>query len=165
MILWADHGMHLYDHQQLWGKMTDFEEAAHTPLVVHAPGMLAGASSPRMVEWVDIYPSLSELCGLPQSPGMDGSSFAPLLQDPRRPWKPAAYTLVWRGNDRFGRSVRTERYRYTEWTGGKDGVELYDHDADPHEWTNLAQNPQAAETRHELQQLLREGQKSNRPPA
>jgi uncharacterized sulfatase len=117
-----------------------------------------------MVEWVDIYPSLTELCGLPPSPGMDGSSFAPLLEDPRRPWKKAAYTLVWRGENRFGRSVRTERYRYTEWTEGKDGAELYDHDADPHEWTNLAGNPKAADVRHELRQLLRDGQKSNRPP-
>jgi hypothetical protein len=57
--------------------------------------------------WVDIYPSLTELCGLPPSPGMDGSSLAPLLEDPRRPWKKGAYTLVWRGENRFGRSVRT----------------------------------------------------------
>jgi iduronate 2-sulfatase len=164
VILWADHGMHLYDHLQLWGKMTGFEEAAHVPLIVHAPGRVSGTASSRMVEWVDIYPTLTELCGLPQAPGLEGSSFAPLLSDPKRPWKKGAYTLVWRGEDRFGRSVRTERYRYTEWSAGKEGVELYDHQTDAHEWTNLARNPKMTDVQQELRELLHNGQKTNLPP-
>lgn len=164
VILWADHGWHLYDHLQLWGKITQFEESAHVPLIVHAPGKLAGAASQRLVEWVDIYPTLTELCGLPSAPGLDGSSFVPLLSDPRREWKKAAYTMNWRGGERFGRGVRTDRYRYTEWSGGKDGTELYDHQTDPHEWTNLAGNPKVAAEQKQLQDLLRNGQKTNLPP-
>jgi iduronate 2-sulfatase len=164
VILWADHGWHLHNHQILWGKMNLFEEATHVPLIVHAPGKLSHAASPRLVEWVDIYPTLADLCGLPRPPAMEGVSLAPLLSDPQRPWKRAAYTLVWRGEDRFGRSLRTERYRYTEWDEGKGGSELFDHSTDPYEWTNLAGNPKAAEVQADLQQLLRNGQKTNLPP-
>jgi iduronate 2-sulfatase len=164
VILWADHGWHLYDHLQLWGKITQFEEAAHVPLIVHAPGKLAGVSSQRLVEWIDIYPTLTELCGLPPAPGLDGSSVAPLLSDPERAWKKAAYTMNWRGGERFGRGIRTDRYRYTEWSEGKDGVELYDHRTDPHEWTNLAMSPKTTDVREELRELLRHGQKTNVPP-
>jgi uncharacterized sulfatase len=163
VILWADHGWHLYEHQ-LWGKITEFEESAHVPLIIHAPGRLAGAASQRLVEWIDIYPTLTELCGLPPAPALDGTSVVPLLGDPRLPWKRAAYTMNWRGGDRFGRGLRTDRYRYTEWTEGKDGVELYDHQTDPHEWTNLAKSPKTADVRQELQELLRHGQKANLPP-
>jgi uncharacterized sulfatase len=92
---------------------------------------------------------------LPPNADLDGTSFVPLLSDPARPGKKAAYTMVARGIDRFGRSVRTERYRYTEWTEGKEGVELYDHDADPHEWTNLAGNPKLAAVQKELHDLLK----------
>ena len=90
------------------------------------------------MEFVDLYPTLTELCGLPQAPGMEGLSFAPLLKNPQMPWKKAAYTMVARGKDKFGRSVVTERYRYTEWDGGKAGAEFYDHETDVNEWTNLA---------------------------
>jgi uncharacterized sulfatase len=161
IILWADHGWHLYDHLQLWGKITQFEESAHVPLIIHAPGKLAGASSQRLVEWIDIYPTLTELCGLPHKADNDGTSLAPLLSDPKRPWKKAAYTMNWRGGDRYGRGLRTDRYRYTEWSDGRDGVELYDHQTDAHEWTNLAGKPKMADVQQELQELLRHGQKTN----
>ncbi|MFN7932584.1 MAG: sulfatase [Bryobacteraceae bacterium] len=138
VLLFGDHGWHLYDHLQLWRKMTVFEEAAHAPLIVHAPGKKEKTSSARLVEYVDIYPTLTDLAGLPRSPGMEGTSFVPLLENPQRAWKKAAYTMVWRGGDRFGRSVRTDRYRYTEWEDGRSGVEFYDHEKDPKEWTNLA---------------------------
>lgn len=164
VLLFGDHGWHLYDHQQLWRKSTVFEQAAHAPLMVWAPGKTSGAPCPRLVEYVDIFPTLTELSGLPQAPGMEGTSFAPLLANPQRPWKRAAYTIVARGRNGFGRSVRTERYRYTEWNEGKDGTELYDHEVDMSEWTNLAGNARAAAQQRELQQLLRTGQKSNLPP-
>jgi len=163
VLLWADHGWHLYDHLQLWGKMTAFEEAAHTPLIVHAPGKRSGAASQRLVEWIDIYPTLVDLCGLPSAADLDGVSFAPLLSDPTRVWKKAAYTMVARGIGRFGRSIRTERYRYTEWSDGKEGVELYDHSTDTHEWTNLAGNPKVAGVQKELQELLRQPRKAGQP--
>jgi len=138
VLLFGDHGWHLYDHLQLWRKMTVFEQAAHAPLIVHAPGKRENVACPRLVEFVDIYPTLTELAGLPQAPSMEGASFTPLLSSPQREWKKAAYTMVARGKDRFGRSVRTERYRYTEWDNGQHGAEFYDHETDPNEWTNLA---------------------------
>jgi len=163
VLLFGDHGWHLYDHLQLWRKMTVFEQASRAPLIVHAPGRKQDTACPRLVEYVDIYPTLTELCGLPQAPGMEGSSFVPLLDNPQRPWKKAAYTMVARGKNQFGRSVRTERYRYTEWDDGKDGIELYDHEVDVNEWTNLAGNAKAATVQKEMQQLLR-AQKNKLPP-
>ena len=101
-------------------------------------GGKTGTACPRLVEFVDLYPTLTDLCGLPQAPGMEGLSFAPLLKNPQMKWKKAAYTMVIRQGGKFGHSVVTERYRYTEWDGGKAGVEFYDHETDPNEWTNLA---------------------------
>jgi iduronate 2-sulfatase len=163
VLLFGDHGWHLYDHLQLWRKMTVFEQAARAPLIVHAPGKKQDVACPRLVEYVDIYPTLTELCGLPQAPGMEGSSFVRLLDNPQREWKKAAYTMVARGKNSFGRSVRTDRYRYTEWDDGKSGIELYDHETDVNEWTNLAGNSKAAAVQKELRELLR-AQKSNLPP-
>ena len=164
VLLFGDHGWHLYDHLQLWRKMTVFEQASRAPLIVHAPGKKENAGCPRLVEYVDIYPTLTQLAGLPAAPGLEGSSFVPLLDDPQRPWKKAAYTMVARGKGRFGRSVRTDRYRYTEWDNGADGIELYDHEVDVNEWTNLAGNAKAAGVERQMQQLLRNGQKTNLPP-
>ena len=138
VVLFGDHGWHLYDHLQLWRKMTVFEQSAHAPLIVHTPGGKTGTACPRLVEFVDLYPTLTDLCGLPQAPGMEGLSFAPLLKNPQMKWKKAAYTMVIRQGGKFGHSVVTERYRYTEWDAGKAGVEFYDHETDPNEWTNLA---------------------------
>ncbi|MBI4873152.1 MAG: sulfatase [Acidobacteria bacterium] len=152
VLLFGDHGWHLYDHQQLWRKMTVFEQASRAPLIVHAPGKQEGVACPRLVEYVDIYPTLTELSGLPKAPGMEGASFTPLLDSPQRPWKKAAYTMVARGANRFGRSVRTERYRYTEWEDGKSGVEFYDHELDPNEWTNTAW-PKRARTAKQSAQM------------
>ena len=124
---------------------------------------------PRVVEFVDIYPTLTQLCGLPKAPGMEGVSFAPLLDNPQRPWKKAAYTIVIRDGNRFGRSVRTERYRYTEWDEGRAGVELYDHENDIHEWTNLAwpsrpQTPGTKDLLADMYALLHADKSANLPP-
>jgi uncharacterized sulfatase len=168
VLLFGDHGWHLYDHLQLWRKMTVFEQASRAPLIVHAPGKQEGVACPRLVEFVDIFPTLTQLCGLPQAPGMEGTSFAPLLDSPQRPWKKAAYTMVARGPNRFGRSVRTDRYRYTEWEDGRSGVEFYDHELDPNEWTNVAWPARARTAKQttqlsEMKSLLHADKRTNVP--
>jgi uncharacterized sulfatase len=164
VVFQSDHGYHLGEHG-LWQKMSLFEEAARVPLVIAAPGARgAGRASARTVELVDLYPTLADLCGLPR-PQTDGESLRPLLDDPGSPWARPAYTVVARGaytpsgpdgpNAFLGRSVRTERWRYTEWEDGKRGSQLYDHQADPGEEHNLAAEPGQAATVAELKALLR----------
>jgi uncharacterized sulfatase len=150
--------------------MSLFEESARVPLIVYAPGMKAASKScHHLVELIDLYPTLVSLCGLPTREGLDGIDLSPVLDDPTKPTKDAAFTMTTRDDSPDqdhskvmsyqGRSVRTDRWRYTEWDGGKRGVELYDHDNDPHEWKNLANDPQYKNALRELQQALRaEGQ-------
>lgn len=170
VALWGDHGWHLGDHG-LWCKHTNFEEAAHSPLIVSAPGMAAaGRHTKALTEFVDIYPTLCELAGVPLSQGLEGISAAPLLKDPDRPWKKAAFHQYPRNIPRqgpgMGHSIRTDRYRLTEWTvSGKDfsAVELYDYQSDPEERTNLAARPEHAELVRELKARLRAGWKEALP--
>ena len=157
VILWGDHGWHLGEHG-LWQKMSLFEESARVPLIVAAPGQKPnGKASGRVVESLDVYPTVADLCGLTPPKNLAGASLRPLLNNPRLQWDRPAYTQVQRGDaaGRFmGRSVRTDRWRYTEWDDGKRGVELYDHDSDPGEYTNLANNPDQSSTISQLKQLL-----------
>jgi uncharacterized sulfatase len=161
VVLWGDHGWHLSEHGGMWRKMSLFEESARVPLIVVTPGKKANVSSPRLVEFVDLYPTLCELCGLSTPKGMEGLSFVPLLDDPNRPWKKAAYTTVRRGKV-LGHTVRTERYRYIEW-GDEKTAQLYDHDKDPHEYVNLINDPKHAEVVAALRKLLKDGWKSTLP--
>lgn len=154
VVFVSDHGYHLGEHGGLWRKLTLFEEVARAPLIIAAPGKRSGRASPRLVELVDLYPTLTSLCGLPTPAGLEGTSLAPLLDDPNRGWKRAAFTVV-RRSDLLGRSVRTEAYRYTEW-GDEKIAELYDHRADPREHTNLAHDPRHAATRAEMRRVLQE---------
>jgi uncharacterized sulfatase len=153
VVLLSDHGFHLGEHGGLWRKMCLFEEAARVPLIVAAPGKKP-AVSPRLAELLDVYPTLTDLCGLPPPRGVEGTSLRPLLDDPTRAWKRAvAYTIVGRKKGLIGRTVRSERYRYTEWGSARE-AELYDHDQDPHEFVNLARDPQHAGTVAQMRRLL-----------
>jgi uncharacterized sulfatase len=153
VVFMSDHGWLLGQHGQ-WQKMSLFEDCARVPMIFYVPnGKGNGRSSKRTVELIDVYPTLAELCGLEIPPGFEGKSFATLLEKPNAAWDKPALTQVSNG-DRNGRSVRTERWRYTEWDGGKAGAELYDHRWDPHELKNLAKNPRYNRTIEELKKLL-----------
>jgi len=160
IVLWGDNGFHLGEHGGLWRKMTLFEESAGVPLIIATPNINGkGKSCDRTVEFVDIYPTLCELCGLPMPKHhLSGKSLVPLLNDPKASWDKPALTFVRRGKV-LGVSIRTERWRYTEWDEGRMGVELYDHENDPHEWRNLANNSKFADVVKEMKRLMRERMK------
>lgn len=170
VVFVSDNGYHLGDHGGLWHKNTLFDQSLRLPLLAWAPGMKAGGKRcDRIVELVDIYPTLAALCGLPAVNGLEGYSFAPLLDDPGRAWKKAGFSMQGRGKEAardieyFGRSVRTERWRYTEWDEARKGVELYDHSRDPDELENLAGSPQHKAAAAELRRLLHAGWKAALP--
>ncbi|MBM3855556.1 MAG: sulfatase, partial [Verrucomicrobia bacterium] len=134
VILLGDHGYHLGE-RNWWNKNTLFERSCRAPLLIAAPGVAPGVAR-GLVEFVDLYPTVADFAGLPVPAGLAGESLRPLLADPGRPGKRAAFTLVTRGPQQRGDSVRTARWRYTEWSDG--ARELYDHDADPEETRNVA---------------------------
>ncbi|MFO0945182.1 MAG: sulfatase [Planctomycetota bacterium] len=153
VVFWSDHG-YLQGQHGLWKKQSLFEESARVPLIVAVPGERGnGKTSPRTVELVDLFPTLAQLADLQPPSDLEGASLVPLLRDPDAPWDRPAFTQVYRG-DFPGHSIRTERWRYTEWDNGRQGVELYDHDADPHEYHNLANDPKLAAIANELKAKL-----------
>jgi uncharacterized sulfatase len=139
-----------------------FDETLHVPLVIAGPGVTSpGAPAAGFVELVDVYPTLVELSGLPTVGGLDGLSLVPLLADPARSVRTAAFSSVGREAGQVGRSLRTARYRYTEWPDGSE--ELYDHKDDPREFTNLAQRKEHASTVAEMRRLLAAREKAAAP--
>jgi len=155
IVFLGDHGYHLGEHRT-FQKMTLFEEAARVPLLVAGAGVKGKGTAPRgLVELIDVYPTISDLCGLTPPPAVEGESLRPLLDDPAATGRAAAFTQLQRKNLE-GRSVRTDRWRYTEWNDGAAGVELYGHEADPREHTNLAKDATHAETVAGLKRLLHE---------
>ena len=171
VVLWGDHGWQLGEHGT-WAKHTAWEDATRAPLIVSAPGRkAAGRKTDALVEFVDIFPSLADVCGLPAPPGVEGTSFKPLLDDPRRAWKPAAFS-VWPKaipgqGPGMGRAIRTDRYRLVEWRadgrGVADAYELYDHEVDPQENENLAARPEHRSTVAALAERLHAGWKAATP--
>jgi len=159
IVFCSDHGYHLGEHG-LWQKQSVFEESARVPLIIATPGMkAAGISTRGLAELVDLYPTLTDLCGLKDAPQCDGESLVPQLDDPQSKGQKTATTQVRRGggmnNPTFhGYSIRTDRYRYTSWASGDKGEELYDHESDPHEFTNLAGKAEHANTVAEMKKLL-----------
>lgn len=150
VVLWGDHGWHLGEFG-IWGKHTAFEHALLSPLIVRVPGMKSpGALTSALIETVDIYPTLAELCGL-RIGKLDGDSFRNILEDPESsgPAHAISYHRPWRYVDNpyssgpWAKSLRTDRYRFTRWTTDIEGgdvvqYELYDHETDPGEQNNIA---------------------------
>lgn len=147
VVMFGDHGWHLGE-QDLWAKTATFELTARAPLMMHVPGMSsAGRQCDGLVEFVDMYPTLCEASGIEAPSSLEGISMMPLLEDPRRSWKQAAFTQIPRPYlasedwEHMGYSMRTDRYRYTEWVDRSCTVqarELYDFRIAPTETVNLA---------------------------
>jgi uncharacterized sulfatase len=156
VVFTGDHGWHLGEHG-LWHKRSLFEESARVPLIVYAPGAKAnGQASRSLVELLDVYPTLCDLAGLPAPAAWQGRSLRPVLAAAQATIHDGAFTQARRGvkAEIWGRSVRTARWRCTEWNEGRDGVELYDHENDPREFTNLAGDSRHAGVLKELRALL-----------
>ncbi len=154
VVVVSDNGIQRGEHG-LWRKNVLFEESARVPLIIAGPGVAApGKPTRSFAEAVDIYPTLTDLAGLPQPPGLEGTSLRPILEDPDRSVKTAAFTVTHRGRQ-LGRSVRTERYRFTRWRA--EFAELYDLEADPRETRNLAEDPRLASVVERMDGLLRDG--------
>ena len=147
-------GYHLGEHG-LWFKQSCFEESTRIPLIIAPPETKsAGKVCARTVELIDLYPTIADRAGLTPPKDLQGVSLRPLMEDPAAAWTRPAITQVQR--EGFpGHSVRTERWRYTEWDFGAKGAELYNHDTDPQELHNLASNPQHAETVMKMKGLLK----------
>ncbi|NOT30280.1 MAG: sulfatase [Planctomycetes bacterium] len=143
VVLWSDNGFHMGEKQN-WSKLTLWEESTRVPLIVVAPGVKAGQRCVRPVSLQDLYPTVMELCGLPPVAGIDGHSLVPLLEDSSAVWERPALT-TWGFQNH---AVRSERWRYIRYADGSE--ELYDHEQDPNEWTNLAGDPRHAPVKLEL---------------
>ncbi len=172
VILWGDHGWKLGEHDA-WCKHTNMELDANAPLLLSVPGMRhAGARTDALVEFVDIYPTLAELCGLPLPSHLEGSSFAPVLDAPDAPRKPAVFSQYPRGVKKkrlMGYSMRTDRYRFTRWVekydhSKVDAIELYDHRKDPQENVNIAADPANAALVRRLTAQWKQGWRGAQPP-
>jgi uncharacterized sulfatase len=153
VIFAGDNGYH-HNERKWWNKNTLFERSCRVPLIVAAPGAKAGKVCPGLVELVDLYPTVADYCGVKAPHKLTGQSLRPLLEDPTRKSKEAAFTLVTRGRGAYGQSVRTDGWRFTRWSDGT--TELYDELNDPEEIRNLAADPNLASTRQKMQQHLDE---------
>jgi iduronate 2-sulfatase len=153
IVFWGDHGYHLGEKGK-WSKAYSlYEVGLRVPLIIALPKEKGSESSRRVVELIDLYPTLAELCGLPKPSGVSGQSIAKLLKNPRAGWDLPAYSVTdYRGI--LGRSVRTARWHYVEWDEGKSGAMLFEHPKDPLELKNLERDPQYAKVIAEMKELL-----------
>jgi uncharacterized sulfatase len=154
VVFIGDHGYEL-GVRNWWNKNTLFERSCRAPLIVRDPAAKGnGTATAAVTEFIDLYPTLANRCGLKGVPNnLEGADFRAVLDDPAARHKDAAVTVLQRGK-LFGRSVRTDRFRYTEWDGGAKGAELYDHKTDPGEWKNLAGDPKATDAKADLKRQL-----------
>ncbi|KMT63913.1 sulfatase [Catenovulum maritimum] len=143
VVLWGDHGYHIGEKEK-FAKMTLWERATRTPLIIKPPKSKGKQVTNRPVSLLDLYPTLVKMCGLPRNPANEGRDLTPLLNDPTTKWEHAALTTYGAKNH----AVKTERYRYIRYEDGSE--ELYDHKKDKDEWVNLANDPAYFEIKQKL---------------
>lgn len=156
VFLLGDNGYHLGTRGGYWGKGTPYEESCGVPLLIAAPGRAKAVPCARVVEYVDFYPTLIDLCGLPPRHDLEGRSLRPLLDHPSAEWNHPAFSITARNSLPFNLAVSTARYRYVEFADANKPAELYDLQSDPHEWTNLAGQLGHAETLAQMKTLANE---------
>lgn len=173
VVFWSDHGFHLGEHG-LWAKTSNFELDARVPLIFDVPEMSGSRECKQVVELLDLYPTLVDLCGIDAPGHLEGKSLVPLLNDPdkstesvARTWHPRpAYPSSGEDPDAMGYSIRTDRFRYTQWrnfaTGEVLASELYDHDEDAAETVNLSGTTRYHDEENRLSLLMREFSESSR---
>lgn len=148
VVFWGDHGWHLGEKQH-WRKFALWEEATRAPLIWIVPGLTRpGQLCERTVDFMSIYPTLTDVCGIPTPSHIEGQTIRSLLADPKAAWDQPALTTYRFGNH----AVRSDRWRYIRYENGDE--ELYDEQADPYEWTNLAKDPGHAAVISELAKRL-----------
>lgn len=181
VVLWGDHGWKLGEHNS-WAKMSNYEIDTRVPLIISGAGVHAkGCKSEALTEFVDIFPTLCEMAGINPPAYLQGTSMVPLLADPEKRWKTAAYSQFllgrfgppeYRQEERMGYTIRTDRYRYVEWyqwdkeakkPGNFLARELYDHGDDPEENVNIAEDRTNKKLVKELADQLKKGWRNSKP--
>lgn len=166
VIIWGDHGWKLGDYSQ-WCKHTNFEVDTHVPMIISDPDLPKGIRTNALTEFVDIYPTLTELCGLPMPDGLEGVSTVPLFKEPKKEWKKAAFSQYPRPKKIMGYSIRTDQYRYTEWIDQKTNEitdrELYDLKNDPICKESIVFKPENKELVLKLHEQLKAGWQNAKP--
>ena len=153
IVFFGDHGYHLGEHNW-WNKVTIYEKGTNAPFIMAGKGVdVKGVETDAMFEFIDIYPTLAELAGLPQPEHLEGKSFANILENPDQPFRSEVRAVVNRGA-MMGRMVKNKEFRYIEWANGDKGTELYDQEKDPIEYNNLADNPDFANVKMEMEKLI-----------
>ncbi len=166
IVLWGDHGWKLGEYSE-WSKHTNFELDTHAPLIISDPDLPKGVRTNALVEFVDVFPTLTDLCWLPPSEGMEGVSMMPLFTEPNKPWKKAAFSQFPRGKKIMGYSIRTDQYRYNEWIEVKSkdilARELYDLKNDPLSKECIVDYPENKELVAKLHEQLKAGWQAAKP--
>jgi uncharacterized sulfatase len=151
VIFISDHGYH-HNERAWWNKNTLFERSCRVPCIIAAPGAKNGQVCRSLIELVDLYPTVADYCGARAPHALAGQSLRPLLENPASAGKTAAFTLVSRGGTRYGQAVRTDRWRYIQWSDGNS--ELYDELNDPQEVRDLSDDPSRASVIDDLKGRL-----------